>query len=92
VDSISYGLQRKLEPYIGKYNINPANVALITGVIESELTYRATNTFTQSAGHQLISYKINSIGQNATFKDHIDAEIRLEVPTPLNNVNAILLI
>ena len=30
VDSVSYGLQRALSPFIGKYNVNPATVALVS--------------------------------------------------------------
>lgn len=92
VDSIAYGLQRRLAPYIGKYNINPTNIALISAEINSELTARATNTFTQSAGNQLISFKINSVIQDPLAKDRIRAEILLEVPTPMNNVYVKLII
>lgn len=92
VDSIAYGLQRRLEPYIGKYNINPTNIALISAEIDAELTARATNTFTQSAGNQLISFKINSVIQDPLAKDRIKADITLEVPTPMNNVYVKLII
>lgn len=92
VDSISHGLQVALAPYIGKYNINPTNIGLIRQAINKELSFRQTQTFTVRAGNQLISYEIVSLSQNATFKDRLDAKIKLEVPYPLNFVELTLVV
>ena len=96
VDSISYGLKAALAPFIGKYNINSENVAIVRAAIVSELTERATNTSTARAGNQLVSFTpkddITKIQQNSTFKDRIDVEVRLHVPYPLNYLSLKLVV
>jgi len=92
VDSISYGLRRALAPFIGKYNINRGSIALIRATIFNELKFRETNTFTVRAGNQLNGFTINSVEQNATFKDRVDAEVVLEVPYPINFITVTLIV
>jgi hypothetical protein len=92
VDSISYGLQRALEPYIGIYNINPSNLMVVRAAIDNELRFRKLNTFTVRAGNQLIDYNIVSIAQNATFKDRIDVVVELTVPYPMNVIKITLIV
>jgi hypothetical protein len=96
VDSISYALKKILAPYIGKYNVNIENVAVIRAAVVAELSFRATGTYTARAGNQLVSFTpkddIISIGQNSIYKDRIDATVRLNVPYPLNYVNLTLLV
>lgn len=87
VDSISYGLQRVLAPFIGIYNRNTYAILLIKDAIAKELDFRAVNTFTATAGNQLNGYTINSITENATFKDRVDVDITLDVPAPINSIN-----
>jgi hypothetical protein len=92
VDSISYGLQAVLEPFIGKYNINPTNILLIRSAIEGELRRRATGTFNVRAGNQLNGFNILSIVQNPTFKDRIDVTVELTVPYPMNVIKITLIV
>jgi len=96
VDSISYGLKHVLAPFIGKYNINTENIAIVRAAIVSELTERATNTSTARAGNQLVSFTpkddITRIQQNDEFKDRIDVEVRLHVPYPLNYLSLKLVV
>ncbi len=92
VDSISYGLQRVLAPYIGIYNVNPTNVLLIRSVIDAELRFRLTGTFNVRAGNQLNGYTINSLAADLVFKDRIAANITLDVPAPMNSINITLVI
>lgn len=92
VDSISYGLQRALSPYIGIYNINPENAIIVRAAIDQELSYRKTNTFTVRAGNQLIGYNIKKVSQNATFKDKLDVDIEIEPPRPMNNIRIKLIV
>jgi hypothetical protein len=91
VDSISYALKAVLSPFVGRYNINPETVGIVRAAIAAELSSRATNTFTARAGNQLVSFTpkddIISVAQNPVFKDSIDAEVRLNVPYPMNYVN-----
>lgn len=87
VDSISYGIQRALAPFIGKYNVTPFNLLALRKVVESELNFRKLSTYTVSAGNQLIDYAITKLEQNATFKDRVDITVSLTVPYPMNNIN-----
>lgn len=87
VDSISYGIQRALAPFIGKYNVTPFNLLALRKVVEGELNFRKLSTYTVSAGNQLIDYAITKLEQNATFKDRVDITVSLTVPYPMNNIN-----
>ena len=90
VDSISYGLQAALAPYVGIYNVSPAALLKIRAAVDNELSFRTSNTFTETAGNQLIGYDILSIAQDATFKDKVNINITLEVPYPMNYINVTL--
>jgi hypothetical protein len=92
VDSISYGLMRVLEPYIGKYNVYPGAVLKVRESIYNELTFRQTETFTVRAGNQLNGFTIVKLRQDPTFKDRINAEIQLQVPYPLNFIVVTLIV
>jgi len=92
VDSISYGLRRALAPYIGKYNVNTTTLVAIKEAITSELNFRTTSTFTESAGNQLNGYKVVSLAQDPTFKDRINATITLDLPYPLNFITITLVV
>lgn len=92
VDSISYGLQNALAPFIGVYNITPAIILQIQSIIDSQLTYYLTNTYTTRAGNQLLGYKIVSIVQDPTYADMLDIVIQLQVPYPMNFINLMLTI
>lgn len=84
VDSISFGLQRAMEPYVGKWNVHPGTLVNVRNDIVGELEYRLTNTFTKRAGNQLNSYKIIKLEQDPTFKDRLIVDVQIEVPYPLN--------
>jgi len=92
VDSISYGLFRQLKPFIGIYNVHPKAVDVIRHIVDKELHYRLNNTFTARAGNQLTSYKIVTLAQNPTFKDHIDIELEIGVPYPINFITVKLFV
>lgn len=89
VDSISYALRDVLAPFIGRYNINKDNLALLRAAIFSELNYRATGTSTYRAGNQLASFRgddILSLDVDPVSKDKINASVKLHLPYPLNYV------
>jgi hypothetical protein len=96
VDSISYALKSVLAPFIGRYNVNPANVAAVRSVVIGELRFRAGSTYTARAGNQLVSFTpdtdIIRLEQNAQYKDRIDVEVRLNVPYPMNYINLTLVV
>lgn len=96
VDSISYALKATLAPFIGRFNINPENLAVVRAAIVNELTFRASSTWTYRAGNQLVSFSpkddILRLEQNPTYKDRIDVEVRLNVPYPMNYINLKLIV
>ena len=92
VDSISYGLQKAVAPFIGVYNVNPGSIILVKDAIDAECTYFMTETYTVQAGNQLNSYTINSLAPSATFADRIEASVALGAPNPINNETLTLLV
>lgn len=90
VDSISYGLQSTLAPFIGIYNINASNIAKVRAAVDRELTYRLTNTYTSRAGNQLIGYNIVSIAQAGDQSDKLNVVVQLTVPYPMNFIEITL--
>jgi hypothetical protein len=96
VDNISYALKKTLTPFIGRYNINPNNILAVYAAVVAELKFRATNTSTERAGNQLVSFTpaddIINISQNETYRDIIDVEVRLNVPYPVNYIKLKLVV
>jgi hypothetical protein len=92
VDSISYGIRRRLAPFIGTYNRHPESIVLAKSVLDNELRYRQSSTYTVRAGNQLLDYKIVKFEPNVQFKDRLDVEVRLEVPYPYNYINITLVV
>lgn len=92
VDNISYGLQRVLAPFIGRYNRNKESVAILSDLIFGELNFRQTSTYTVRAGNQLNGFKIVSLQPNLQFKDRLDVLISLDIPYPYNFINVTLVV
>lgn len=92
VDSISYGLQRVLQPFIGKYNRNPESMVLIKDAINTELLFRKNNTYTVQAGNQLNGFEITKFEADTEFKDRLNVVIGIDPPAPYNNINVDLLV
>jgi len=92
VDSISYGLQRALEPFIGRYNVNPATVALINDALVRQLSFQMSESSNTPAGPQLLGYEIKSIGKSTLFKDRIEATVTVDLPYPLNGATITLVV
>ena len=84
VDSISYGLQSALAPFIGPYNITPALILQIRAIIDAELAFYLTGTYTPRAGNQILSYVINSIVTDPANPEMLNITITLAVPYPFN--------
>ena len=92
VDSVSYGLQRALRPYIGKYNVNPATVALVSDAVVRQLHAHMLVASDTAVGPQLLGYTVKEIGKTALYKDRMAATIELELPYPLNKVTVTLVV
>lgn len=92
VDSISYALQRALKPFIGRYNVNPATIALINSSLTRQFGALISVSSNTPAGPQLLSYEIKSIGKSTVFKDRIEAVVTVDLPYPLNGVTITLVV
>ena len=92
VDSISYGLQRALRPFIGRYNVNPGTLALVSAAVNGQLHYQMLASGNSSAGPQLLGYNVDSLGVDPLFKDRIAGQITLNLPYPLNQVTITLVV
>ncbi|RTL07833.1 hypothetical protein EKK58_01410 [Candidatus Dependentiae bacterium] len=92
VDSISYALQRALKPFIGRYNVNPATIALINSSLIRQFGALISVSSNTPAGPQLLSYEIKSIGKSTVFKDRIEAVVTVDLPYPLNGVTITLVV
>jgi hypothetical protein len=90
VDSISYGLQNALAPFVGTYNISPGVMLSVRSTIDGILAYYLTQTYTARAGNQLLSYQIVSITQDPTFADQVDIVININIPYPMNYIQLTL--
>lgn len=87
VDSISYGMQTVLDPFIGVYNRNTETLTLMRNAIDNELRFRRDGTYTTRAGNQLLGYNIDTLAADPTFKDKVNISITLTVPYPYNYIN-----
>ncbi len=92
VDSVSYGLQRALAPFIGKYNINASTIALVRDAVTRQLNYQMSQAAATTAGPQLLGYKITALGKSTLFKDRLVASVELELPYPINRVTITLVV
>lgn len=92
VDSVSYGLQEALAPFIGIYNINAGSLLKVRAAIDKNLNSRVSNTSTETAGPQLLGYTINKVERDVTFQDKLVIEVQLQVPFPMNYITVTLLV
>jgi hypothetical protein len=92
VDSISYLLLDSLEPYIGRGNVTPTMINIVEGVIRSKMDYLADFVVQDILGPQVLSYSIESLGEDELLGDRITAKIPMDVPAPFNNAEVHLII
>lgn len=87
LDSISYFFDDLLSPYIGKYNITPELIETLKCVIESGLTSLESNSY-GLYGSQLIAdgTEIQLLEQDALLKDHVNCNLKLNMPYPFNHL------
>ena len=93
LDSISYYFANRFAPYIGKYNITPDLLAELKAVLHDGLSFLKTATEgNRLIGPQLLDEgtEIKSIYQHPQQKDHVSANIILNLPAPFNNFDLYL--
>lgn len=92
VDSISYGLQRVLAPFIGTWNNHRDAIMIIRANILNYLRELSTNTYTERAGNQLNDFELIYIRRSEVFEDRLEVQIRIFVPSPINTIHVTLLV
>jgi hypothetical protein len=91
IDEISFAVKGRLRPYIGRRNVNPQTISEIFNDMYGLLAdYTTDPGFGNSIGPALIGFTDLVIGINEVYKDRIDVSAKLEVPLPLNVIDATL--
>ena len=85
VDSISYYFLDLLSPFIGRANVVPSAIKLITNKINNGIEFLVSSTFTEELGGQLTDAELVFIRPHATFLDRVVVRLRGDIPIPLNN-------
>ena len=87
LDSISFFFDNLLSPYIGKYNITPDLLEVIRNVIVGGLT-SLENTAWGLYGPQVVAEgtEILLLEQDAVLKDHVNCNLKLNLPYPFNHL------
>ena len=91
IDVISFDVKAQLRPYIGRRNVNPQTIREIFDDLFGLLSdYTLDPGFGNAIGPALIGFTDLVVGINETYKDRIDASAKLEIPLPLNVIDATL--
>ena len=86
LDSIAYYYAELFEPYVGKYNITPDLLELLSVEAEGGLAELKSSTSAGLIGPQVLpeGTEIVSIKQSETNQDHVNMHLRLNLPRPFN--------
>lgn len=93
IDSISYYFANRFAPYIGRYNVTEELLAELTAVLKDGLSYLKTATEgNRLIGPQILAEgsEIRNIYQDPNSKDHVIANVALNLPAPFNNFDLYL--
>lgn len=87
LDSISYFFDDLMTPYIGKYNITPELLAVLENVITGGLVSLESTSY-GLYGPQVIAEgtEILLLEQDALLKDHVNCNLKLNLPYPFNHL------
>lgn len=87
LDSISFYFDNLLSPYIGKYNITPELLDVLRNVITSGLV-SLESTAWGLYGPQIIAEgtEILLLEQDSMLKDHVNCNLKLNLPYPFNHL------
>lgn len=92
VDSISFFMRRKLAPFIGKANVTPETLALLTTQIMSAVSFLKVSGHTSTLGGQLIDASILELKAHPTLQDRVIARVDITIPRPMNNIELTLVV
>lgn len=92
VDSISMLILRRLRPYVGVMNVTPTALSRLRIELMSALEFLKGSGYTDVLGPQLIDGSVVKLEPHPVLKDRVVAAIQLEIPFPLNTIEAHLII
>ena len=90
LDSISYQFLNVMKPYIGRGNVTPTMINVLSGAILGVISSLENTIAVQILGPQVLGATIVQLSQDPTFADRIICKINLELPAPLNNLELYL--
>ena len=88
-DALSYDFQAALQQYIGVWNLNEDAIGAVKATLIGRVEFQKAQKLPK-IGAPLIDATINFIRQNELLKDHLDIDMDLNLPVPLNNINLTL--
>ena len=92
VDSMSYLFLNRLSPYIGRSNVTPSALDILSVEVTASIDFLKANGFTDTLGGQLIDGTITQLRQHALLKDRVVIVLDLEIPYPMNNIEVHLVV
>jgi len=92
VDSMSYLFLNRLSPYIGRSNVTPSALDILSVEVTASIDFLKANGFTDTLGGQLIDGVITQLRQHALLKDRVVIVLELEIPYPMNNIEVHLVV
>ena len=92
VDSMSYLFLNRLSPYIGRSNVTPSALDILSVEVTASIDFLKANGYTDSLGGQLIDGEITQLRQHALLRDRVVIVLDLEIPYPMNNIEVHLVV
>lgn len=92
LDSISYFLLARLAPYIGISNVTDSLFELLRAELNGAIKFLGSSNFVPRLGSQLISGVVRELRAHALQRDRVVTVLDLELPAPLNYIDAHLVL
>jgi len=86
LDSISFSMRESLLPFIGVWNVTRDALEAIRVTVQGVIIEKKNNSLPK-IGPQIIDATINFVEADPIFKDHVNVDVDLVLPPPLNVVN-----
>jgi hypothetical protein len=89
-DAIAYSYASVLAGYIGKSNVTPDNISLISADLNAMTIFLQNKGYSRNLGPLVIGADISSIRPHAVFPDRLVIRMNVQRPAPLNNTELYL--
>lgn len=93
VDSISYFFRNRLKRFIGRANVTPSTIAVISTIVQGGINFLLSSNFNALIGGQVLDgTSIRELRAHTILRDRLVIVLDLIVPFPLNNIELHLVI